>query len=512
MPQKHSQLKAGVLLSYLTLALNILIHLVYTPVMIHLLGPSEHGLYTLVAGVVSNLSLLSLGLSSSYLRFFSRYKNDNDTENIARLNGLFVTVFGIMSLVALTAGLVLARFPRELFGENLTEYEIGRAKILFVILVVNIALSFPDSIFISFISSRERFAFQRAVEFLSILCNPLITLPFLLLGYGSVAVVSVTTVITVIKLIVHVIFCITGLSISFRFDRLDLSLFGEIAAFSFFIFINQLIDQINLTSDKYILGRVAGTAAVSVYGVGSSINHLYQTMSTSVSSVFAPRINRIVARGDEGMQSDLNGLFVRVGRIQYIILSLVCTGFIFFGRYFVTEIYAGASYGDSYWVVLLLIIPSTISLIQNISIEIQRAMNKHQFRSLVYLGMAILNILVSIPLAKRFGPIGAAVGTTFAVILANGIVMNIFYRKALKLDVGGFWLNILKVSRGLPIPVGLGTLMLLFIPYTSKWAFVGLIVAYTAVFCVSMWQFGMNGDEKGLIKKLIRKVFKQKQL
>ena len=47
------QLKLGVILSYLSTGLNMLIQLIYTPIMIRLLGQSEYGLYTLVGSVVS---------------------------------------------------------------------------------------------------------------------------------------------------------------------------------------------------------------------------------------------------------------------------------------------------------------------------------------------------------------------------------------------------------------------------------------------------------------------------
>ena len=72
-----NQKKAGVLLSYGQTILSTLISLTYTPVMLRLLGQSEYGLYTLVNGFVSNLSLLSFGMGSAYMR---RVMNVSDPE------------------------------------------------------------------------------------------------------------------------------------------------------------------------------------------------------------------------------------------------------------------------------------------------------------------------------------------------------------------------------------------------------------------------------------------------
>lgn len=69
-----NQLKIGIVLSYVSTGINMLIQLLYTPVMIHLLGQSEYGLYTLVGSFVSYLSLFSLGFTGAYLRFYSKKK------------------------------------------------------------------------------------------------------------------------------------------------------------------------------------------------------------------------------------------------------------------------------------------------------------------------------------------------------------------------------------------------------------------------------------------------------
>ena len=51
-----NQRKAGVMLSYTSEAVKILSSLLYTPIMLRLLGQSEYGLYSLVHSVVAYLS------------------------------------------------------------------------------------------------------------------------------------------------------------------------------------------------------------------------------------------------------------------------------------------------------------------------------------------------------------------------------------------------------------------------------------------------------------------------
>lgn len=80
--KESSQLKIGAILSYMQMFLGGVITLLYTPFMIRALGQSEYGLYTVAASVVSYLSLFNLGFSSSYIRYYSKYKANRDEEGI----------------------------------------------------------------------------------------------------------------------------------------------------------------------------------------------------------------------------------------------------------------------------------------------------------------------------------------------------------------------------------------------------------------------------------------------
>ena len=483
----------------------MVIQLLYTPIMLKLLGQSEYGLYTLVASVVSYLSLFSLGFTGAYLRFYTRYDKNNDNEAIGNLNGMFISLFLIMSVVAFVAGMVLSNYVSVFFDSTLSLNEIKKAKLLMRILVVNISLTFPMSVFDAIIAAQERFLFQRVVNILGVVFNPLICLPLLIIGYGSVAMVMVTTAITMIKLSLSIYYCIVKLHIAIKFTLINWKLLKEISFFSLFIFLNMIIDQINWSVDKIILGGISGTIVVAVYGVGAHINSLYTMFSTAISSVFAPRINKMANLEPGERNIEITKLFIKVGRIQYMVLGLILTGFIFFGNYFVTNIYATNKYRDAYFVAIVLMIAGTIPLIQNLGIEIQRALNKHQFRSIVYLIMAVFNILISIPLAKIYGAIGAAVGTCISMIVSNGIIINIYYKKNIGIDIILFWKNIFQISRAMIIPVLFGCVILFGDLVKNIYMFIVFVSCYVMVYVYSIIKYGTNEDEKGYLENYILK-------
>lgn len=509
---KKNQLKAGALLSYLQMALHIIVGLLYTPQMIRLLGQNEYGLYNTVSSTISMLSVLSLGFNASYIRFYSRYKAKDDRESIAKLNGLFLLIFSIIGAVAFVCGIFLSNHLTIVFDQGLTDAEYAKAKILMLLLTLNLSVSFPMTVFSCIISAQERYVFLKTLGMLKTVVSPLVTLPLLLMGYRSIAMVSVTVAISLITDIIYIIYVFRNLKTRFVFHDFAKGLLKEMFVFTFFIALNIVINQINLNIDKLLLARFKGTAMVAIYSVGFALYAYYETFSTSISNVFTPRIHKLVnAYPDpDERRVALTDLFTRVGRIQYLILGLVESGLVFFGKSFIVRFWAGAGYDDSYYVALLLILPATIPLIQNLGLEIQRAQNKHQFRSIAYSIMALLNLVVSIYLCQLYGAVGSAIGTCVATIIANGFIMNTYYQKRCNVDVISFWKEILKLSRGMILPIIAGVLLMVFVDLNSILLFVLCVLGYTVLYCVSMWLFGVNEYEKALLRKPLNKLRRHK--
>ena len=500
------QRKVGIIISYAGQLIHILTGIIYTPILLRLLGQSEYGLYQLVYSVVSYLSLLSLGFSASYMRFYTREKVTEERNAIAKLNGMFMLIFCVISVICLLCGSVMIINIRNIFGAGLMDYEYGKAKVLMALMIVNLALTFPNSVFNCIITSQERFLFQKTVLFFHYLLNPFLTLPILLMGYGSIGMVAITTILTWAVLSINIFYCLKKLHSPFKFKGLKISLLKEMWVFTFFIFLNQVVDQINWSVDKFLLGRIVGTTSVAVYGVGGQINTLYLQLSSSVSNVFIPKVNKIVV--EKGDDSELTKLFTKVGRVQFIIMAFILTGFVFLGQSFI-RFWAGNGYDESYTVTLLLIFPVTVPLIQNIGIEIQRAKNKHKARSVVYFFVAISNVFLSIPLIRLLGATGAAIGTAISLIAGNIFFMNWYYYFKLNIDIVYYWKSIAKVCRGLIVPIFVGVFNMRFIEYDNMLKLFCGMVIYGAVYCLSMFFGGMNQEEKSIVMTPLLKVLKK---
>ena len=280
-----------------------------------------------------------------------------------------------------------------------------------------------------------------------------------------------------------------------------MELFKNIFNYSFFVFLGLIVDTVFNNTDQVILGSVCGTVAVSIYSVGSKIINMNTTVSTTLSGLFLPKITKMLEEKEADYK--ISNLFLKVSRIQIYLMVLISSGFIVYGKQFL-NLWVGGGYEQTYYIILLIILPALIPLTQNIGISIIQAKNKHQFRSVVYFIIAIINVILTIPLAKRFEGIGAAIGTLIATFLGQILVMNIFYWKKIKLDIPKYWkfliIFLLKVS----VITVLNMIIIKNIEFNWIKLILGIIIYITMYTFIVLTT--MNKEEKIYLKNIVEKV------
>ncbi len=500
----RSERRIGVVLSYTQTVLSIVIALFYVPIMLGVLGKHEYGLYQTVSSVIATLAVLDLGFGGAYTHFYFRQKNDKTDGDLASLNGLFIIVYSILGTIAFLCCAYLIYRLDLIFGNDLTAEEYKKAGTMLLLLSFNLLTSFVSGVFSAYIKTQEKFVFSELLSLTRTIASPILQLPLLMLGFGSVGITAARFVVNFVCDVAIIIFAVSKLRFRASFSRIKFGLFRSILAFSSLIALNMVVDQINSNVDNIILAGICGTAEVAVNSVGVMIASYYSLFSTSVSKVYTPQVHRIAGCSQpDAQKSALTDIFIRVGRVQFIILMLILSGFIVFGRDFIA-LWAGDDYESAYIICLLRMIPSTIPLIQNVGIEIQRAQRRHHYRAFIYSGMALANIAMTFPLARRYGAIGAALATGTATFIANGIIMNVIYQKKISIDILRFWKSILSALCGMIPPFAVGILFLIFANFTSWALLIVGIAIYSAVYVLSVWFFSLDIRERTHIKDFLK--------
>lgn len=496
--------KRGAILSYLSIILSTVVQLVYTPLLIRMLGQSEYGLYSLVSSVIGYLTVLDLGFGNAIVVFTAKYRANKQYEKEKKLHGMFLVIFCIIGLIAGLLGLLLYFNVPLLFGKTMTDIELHKAKIMMLILSFNLAVTFPFSIYSSIITAYEKFTFQKVMSILNTLLKPVLMIPLLFLGYKSITMTVVITVVNIIVLLSNYFYCKKKLGVNIKFMGFDKKLFKTIFNYSFFIFLGVIVDKVNWSVDQFVLGAVSGTIAVSLYSVASQINTLFVNLSSAISGVLLPKMSKMIAKNVSN--KEITNEFIKVGRIQYLIIFLMASGFTLFGKEFIMA-WAGKDFETSYYIAVILILPLCVPLIQNLGISIMQAKNMHKFRSILLALIAIANIFVSIPLAKAYGGIGSAIGTSLSLIIGNIIILNIYYHKKVGINVIEFWKSIIKMTIPMLIPI---VAIVILMHFVTLHGYVNLIVfggIYTILYCLTCYFLVMDDYEKNIVNKVLIKLY-----
>jgi O-antigen/teichoic acid export membrane protein len=498
-----NQLKAGAVLNYVSLALSGLVGIAYTPFMLRMLGQSEYGLYSLAASIISYLSILDFGFGNAVIRYTAKFRAEGKTEEQYSMFGMFTVLYSVIGVITIIAGMVLYWNIDNMFGATFTAAELSRTRVIILLMIFNLAFTFPLSIYGAIITAYEDFIFLRVIQIARTILNMAVMICLLLLGYKAIAMVVVQTVFNFVTLGLNVFYCKNKIHIRIKFARVNWGFLKEVSIYSFWIFLNILMDRIYWNTGQFVLGVTSGTIAVSVFAVAIQLEGMYMMFSVAISGVFLPRVTSMVTKNDN--TKEISDLFIRTGRIQYIILSFILSGFIVFGQQFIV-FWAGPAYKDAYIMSIMFFVSLTVPLIQNLGITILQARNQMKFRSLLYLFTSVGSLALQIPLAQLFGGIGCAVAISVALIIGQVIVMNFYYYKVQMLNILSFWKEILKMSA---VPLLL-TMFSLFViskfEFNNLTAFIVGIIIFSILYLTLFWKFSMNSYERELFYKPIMKL------
>ena len=293
------------------------------------------------------------------------------------------------------------------------------------------------------------------------------------------------------------------MDIKIKFQGFDKILFKTILGYSIWIFLGVIVDKINWSVDQFVLGAVSGTIAVSLYSVASQINTLFVNLSTAVSSVLLPKMSKMVAA--KASATELTDEMTKVGRIQYYIIFFMASLFTIIGKDFIIW-WAGKDFEEAYYVALILIIPLCFPLIQNLGLSIMQALNKYKFKSISTFIMAIFNVVISYFLAKKYGPVGSAIGTAIALIICNIFLINYYYYKSIGLNVLRFWKNIFKMTITFIPSVVVTVIFYIILPVNGFYKIILIGTLYTFLYIMSCYWVTFDSYEKRLVANVLKKL------
>lgn len=500
---KINELKAGALLSYVTIAVNNIVGIFYTPLLLRLLGQNEYGLYSLVASVVGYLTILDLGFGNAVIRYTSKYISEGKQKDQYELFGMFFKIYCFIGFFALIIGLILLFNVNYFFDHTMTDSDLRQVKIMMELMIFNIAITFPMSIWGSILTAYEKFVFQKIINIFRIILNAVVMVILLYSGYKAIAMIVVLTIFNVLTLTSNYWYCKHKLNIRLIFTKFNWIYFREIFSYSIFIAIASIVDRIYWSTGQFVIGVYHAPSQIALFAVAVQLQSFYSSFSFAISGVFLPKITKMVTKSNDVNQ--LSSLFIRVGRLQFYVMSLVFTGFIIFGKKFVL-LWAGSEYEPTYSMSIILFSVILLSSIQTLGNNILQAQGDVKFRTVSIFIVSIIIFVLLFPAAKYFSGLGCAVMISLGIFIGHIIILNWYYKTKVGLDIKLFWCEITKLGV-LPTIICIAGFHLYKVVLNNDnlFTYCIAILSYVIIFLILIYRFDFNKEEKNLFCSTIKK-------
>ncbi len=492
-----SQIRTGAILSYIGLGINILIGLIYTPWMIHSIGQDNYGLFTLAMSIIS-LFVFDFGLSSAVTRYIAKYLAEGRPQKANDCLGLAYKLYLFIDFILFLILLAVYFFIPEIY-ESLSDEEIQKFKIVYIIASVFSVVSFPFIPLNGVLNASEKFIQLKLCELANKLIIVVAMSICLVLGYGLYALVLVNACAGLIMIILKIICVLRFTRIRVNFEYRNPKEQKELLHFSGWTTIISVSQRMIFNLAPSILGIMSGSASIAIIGVAITIEGYTFAFANGINGLFLPRVSRILKTGE----NQILPLMIKVGRIELMIISSIVIGFLCLGQEFI-NLWVGEHFSTAYICALLFILPSLVQMPQEIASTAIIAANKVKHQAYVFIIMALSNLILAFVFTKLCGVIGLSVSICIAYFIRT-FGMNVLYKRYLDIDIHTFFARTYKpFTIPIFISIIIGGLLNILLDGKNWLVFIIKVLLLSFVIALSLWQLGMNKDEKAMICSLLK--------
>ena len=495
--------KLGVIFSYVSLLASSVLSIILTPFMLRTMGDVEYGLYHTISSFIGVLTVLDFGAGISTTKYIAEFNLKKDRQGGNNYLGMALIVNGIISAIICLIGTGFVLSIKTVYGKTFTAEELSEASILAILYIANIIVTIFVNMFHGVVSGYKKFVFANSTHMLKIFFRFGLIFVLLSMGFSAIAISIADISSNLLVLLLTALYSVIKLKAYPKLVKWDKALFYASLFFSSALFIQAIVNQINNSIDRVLLGSMLGGTAVTIYSVAMNIYLIFGSLSGAIRKIMLPDAVKMIHEGADGKQ--ITDFVIRGGRYQFIVLIYILCGFALVGKEFI-RIWVGNSYETSYYIALILMVPTLFQLSQNITETILDAMGKRMMRSIILAIGAVSNAIITIIFIRFFGVIGAPIGTAISCVGAALIGLNIYHKKVISLQVKRMFVSI--CDRTLICAV-----LSMLISYTISFLMLSDVVSllakgfvFSALYFTSLMLWGFNQNEKAFVNRILHKL------
>jgi O-antigen/teichoic acid export membrane protein len=403
---------------YIVIGVDTAIGLLLMPFNVSYLGQAAWGLWLLTGSLNTYFTVLDLGYGGSITRFVARYRAKEDARAINEITSTLFTIFLVMGVVIYCAYVFVAFHVHWIF--NLTPDQTDTARTLLLIMGTQVAMGIPFGVFGGVMNGFQRYDINNVVAVGTLIAVALANVAVLTAGYGLIEVAMATTAIRLASKLIYArnayrVFPLLSVRPSlFRRERLR-----EVTGYSVYSAISGWAFRLNYMSDSLIIGMFMGPAAVALWAVPRRLSQAVRSLTNQVNSVLLP----VVVESDtRGTSARLRTIFLHGTKLSLLGAAPLCAA-VFLLADPLIPLYIGNDFAASVPVAQVLACLLAFRVGNSTAQVVLKGMNGYRMLAYTQLGIAVVNVALSVWWIQWYGLVGQAMGTLVPVALASAFIM-----------------------------------------------------------------------------------------
>lgn len=474
--------------------------LVFMPFLIHGFGTTDYGLYLLASSVVGYAGLLDFGVGTSLVKLTAEAVAQDDRERLGRLTSstlAFYTLIGviialIMVALAFNAG---ALFKVDADGERLLRN-------LMLVAAGASLLAWPANTGSAILAGFQRYTHTARVSLGVTIATILVTAGVVIAHEGPIVLMIGVVLVNLGGGLTNAFLArkvLTGVRVSlFHTDRFALK---AIFSFSWAVFVAQLCTIIIYQqTDRLVLGVFVGAAAIALYDAAGKFQGLMAQLTSFAVSALMPMASQLDA---EGRRDALRTLFLRGTKYTLILLGPVVIVLMVVARPLLLA-WLGPEFASVAIAAQILISHQILTSGTAVGDVMIVGLGKLPRRLPYLVGLAVLNLLLSLVLVRYLGILGVVLGTAIPYFIDYPLHIRLLLKT---IDVPpSRWIRETVMPTYPLLLVPLGTSMaLVATPLSGSLLGIAALGAFSvSLYWVAVYFWGLDGGEREEVRSGVK--------
>jgi O-antigen/teichoic acid export membrane protein len=392
-----------------------------SPFVVHKLGDSAYGVWTLLMSLTGYLGLVDLGVRASTGRFINYYVGRGEQKRANEILSTSLVIYCAAGIVILGVAVVVGNhlavwFPR------LPAAFLEPARYLFPLLSLNIVLALFGATFTQLLVVRERFDLRAANDIAIVVLRTIATIIVLRLGYGITGLGIVTVSASFLACILGYLLARPGKhGFACHIGDVRSTTVFEILTFGGWSLISIASSRIINYTDTTVVAYLFGAEAVTAYAIGLTLIEYANNLLSETAMVFAPGITKTAGRGD---YADLRELAIETSRRTAFLSIPLLVGVAVFASDFL-RLWMGPAYASCSRITIILAVAHLGSWLTRSCQTTLWGMGRVRLLGLLNIIQAAANLGLSVLLAQvtTLGITAVAVGTLIPMVFLDWLVL-----------------------------------------------------------------------------------------